>query len=88
MSNMNTNVRSLRDKFQQQQANQYDNLTKNRQEQKHDVLFQCIHCGKHQTVTLLLESNITKGVCCLSIKNFIKNKRFVFKFYVQEHLEI
>jgi uncharacterized protein CbrC (UPF0167 family) len=63
MSHTNTNVRSLRDKFQQQQANQYDNMTKNRQEQNHDILFQCIHCGKHQTVTILLQSNITRGMC-------------------------
>jgi hypothetical protein len=61
MSNTNTNVRSLRDKFQQQQANQYANLTKNRQEQTQDFSFQCVQCGTHQIVTLLLQSNITKG---------------------------
>ncbi|CAF3896810.1 unnamed protein product [Rotaria sordida] len=46
MSHMNTNVRSLRDQFQQQQqqTNQYSNVTQNRPEQKHDILFQCIHC--------------------------------------------
>jgi transcription elongation factor Elf1 len=67
MSNTNTNVRSLRDKFQHQQANQYSNVTQNRQDQKHDIAFQCIHCGRHQTVTLLVQSNITNGVC-LDIK--------------------
>jgi transcription elongation factor Elf1 len=63
MSNTNANVRSLRDKFQHQPANQYSNVTKNRQDQKHDISFQCMHCGRHQTVTLLLQSNIPNGVC-------------------------
>ncbi|UJR31339.1 hypothetical protein I4U23_018835 [Adineta vaga] len=57
MSNTNTNVRSLRDKFQQQQINQYDNSITN---QQHDISFQCIHCGKHQTLTILLQANKTK----------------------------
>ena len=65
MSHTNSNIRPLRDQFQeQQQANQYDDVTKNRHEQKHDILFQCIHCGRHQTVSLLLQTNKTKGVCC------------------------
>jgi transcription elongation factor Elf1 len=54
MSNMNTNGRSLRDQFQQQQ-------------QKHDIQFECIHCGRHQTISLLSQSKITKGVCVLFI---------------------
>jgi transcription elongation factor Elf1 len=52
MSNMNTVVRALREKFQQQ-------------EEKHNFQFQCIHCGRHQTISLMLQSNITKGVCYL-----------------------
>ncbi len=67
MSNMNTNVRTLREKFQQEQ------------EEKHQILFQCIHCGRHQTITLLTKGGYFGEVFCL---------RFVFKFYVQEHLEI
>ncbi|CAF1002603.1 unnamed protein product [Rotaria sordida] len=64
MSHMNTNVRSLRDQFQQQQqqTNQYSNVTQNRPEQKHDILFQCIHCGKQQTISLLLQSNSTREI--------------------------
>ncbi|CAF0965682.1 unnamed protein product [Adineta steineri] len=64
MSNTNANVRSLRDKFlqQQQQVNQYDNTIKHQQEQKHDISFQCIHCGKHQTVIFLLQPNLTKDI--------------------------
>ncbi|CAF1629503.1 unnamed protein product [Adineta ricciae] len=56
MSNTNTNVRSLRDKFQLPQVNQYDNVTK----QQHDISFQCIHCGKHQTLTILLQADVTQ----------------------------
>jgi hypothetical protein len=48
---MNTNARSLREKFPQQ----------------HEILFQCIHCGRHQTITLL-----TKGVCAVYM---LKNKK-------------
>ena len=59
MSNTNTNVRSLRDKFQLPQVNQYDNVTK----QQHDISFQCIHCGKHQTLTILLQADVAQGVC-------------------------
>jgi hypothetical protein len=68
MSNMNTNVRTLREKFQQEQ------------EEKHQILFQCIHCGRHQTITLLTKGGYF-GV-------FFFLERFVFKFYVQVHLEI
>jgi transcription elongation factor Elf1 len=59
MSNMNTNGRSLRDQFQQQQ-------------QKHDIQFECIHCGRHQTISLLSQSKIIKGVCCLYIYRRLK----------------
>ena len=59
MSNTNANVRSIRDKFQQpHQAS----LTKTRQEQKHDIVFPCSHCGKHQTISLLLPFNETQGL--------------------------
>ncbi|CAF1016284.1 unnamed protein product [Adineta ricciae] len=58
MSNTNTNVRSLRDKFQLSQVNQYDNVTK----QQHDISFQCIHCGKHQTLTILLQADVTQEI--------------------------
>ena len=53
MSYTNTHGRSLRDK-----VNQSNNVTKNR----HDISFECIHCGRHQTLTLLLQSN---GVCLI-----------------------
>ncbi|CAF1577359.1 unnamed protein product [Rotaria sp. Silwood1] len=65
MSQTNTNVRSLRDQFQQQQqqqANQYNNITKNQSEQRHDISFQCIHCGRKQIVSLLLQSNSSKDI--------------------------
>ncbi|CAF2148338.1 unnamed protein product [Rotaria magnacalcarata] len=64
MSHTNTNVRSIRDQFQQQhpQVNQYGNISNHRYEQKHDILFQCIHCGRHQTVCLIFQPNATKDI--------------------------
>ncbi|CAF4273547.1 unnamed protein product [Rotaria socialis] len=62
MSHTNTNARSLRDQLQQQrpQVNQYGNISNYRHDQKHDILFQCINCGRHQTVCLIFQPNATK----------------------------
>lgn len=35
-------------------------------EQKHDIIFQCNYCGKHQTISLILQSDRSKGVCILT----------------------
>jgi transcription elongation factor Elf1 len=54
MSNRNTDIRSLRENLQQ---------LANRHEQKHEVSFECRHCGRQQTISLLLQPNLKKGVC-------------------------
>lgn len=74
MSHTNANVRSLRDQFEQQQ--------------KHDISFQCIHCGKHQSLIIIFQTNLKKGTRDFSNENFILNRKFVVKFYAQVHLEI
>ena len=56
MSNRNTDKRSLRENLQQ---------LADRHEQKHEISFECRHCGKQQTISLLLQPNIKKGVCLL-----------------------
>ena len=85
MSNTNTNVRSIRDQFQQpHQAN----LTKTRQEQKHDIVFPCSHCGRHQTISLLLQSNETRGLSWTERALFDRRRELLEKFYVLGHLDI
>lgn len=53
------------------------------QAQQHEILFQCDHCGRRQILSVILQSNELKGGCMTRM--FIE--RFVFKFYVQEHLD-
>ena len=89
MSSTNASVRSLRDKFQQQQqVNQYGNRTNARQDQKHDVLFQCIHCGTHQTISLVAQWPLTKGLYRPHRSTTTTTPRSLAKFYVQAHLDI
>jgi transcription elongation factor Elf1 len=54
MSNRNTDIRLLHENLQQQT---------NRHEQKREISFQCCHCGRQQTISLLLQPNLNKGVC-------------------------